>query len=290
MRHPNFLPKNTMKRRVLEKVTFLMFFVLFLLPVNSWCFEVVASNSPLKKLVKEVFPGVKVVQILPPARDFHTYEPTFYQWLAIKSADLAVIVGTEPWAKRVWNLRKGKPTFSLLKKGEVVKDPHLWFDLTRVKKLVLELKDYAIKAFPRNSKQISKRVTKLLKELDLLQKSFNRLSACKYKRFFLLGHPVFDYLLKDSGVKEVTLIKGYQEQEQPGLKSFTKMLQEIKQSGEGIVFITDPQFRDYEDFFKSRGIKVIILWSGGGFPMKGSYIKLLEYNLRQIKKALRCNF
>ena len=54
------------------------------------------------------------------------------------------------------------------------------------------------------------------------------------------------------------------------------------------MFLTDPEFEKYRNFFEEKGIRVIKLWSGGTYFMAGSYTELLKYNLKNIKKALKC--
>jgi len=255
---------------------------------HALAFEFVTSVSPLKKLVKELFPEYSVKVILPPGRDFHTYEPTLYQWQEIKKADVVVIVGTEPWAERVFNIREHKPVFSLLGSNEVVKDPHLWFDLDRIKKLAISLVNFMTNRFKDKKREFAQRLKTFLKEINEIKKEYQELGKCKVKKFFLLGHPVFDYLLRGTGVKEVTLVKGYHREETPGMRSFYHMLEEIKKLRINLVFISDPEFLRYKDFFENKGIKVETLWSGAGFPEKGGFVKLLKENLEKIKKALNC--
>jgi len=266
------------------KVTF--FILLFFgLCFRAFGFEVVVSNSPLKKLVKEVFPQVKVVQILPSGADFHSYEPSFSQWLKVKKADLVVIVGTEPWAKRVFAMRRSKPVLALSKEDRV-KDPHLWFDLTRVRHLVLALKTFLEKKFPSKKREIENRCKRFLAKLSQVKREYESLAKCKGKVIFVAGHPVFDYLLKLARKKEVTLVKGYEEEEEPSVRDFLTFLKGAKKQGNGIVFLADPRFERYLSRFKACGLKTFKLWTGAGYVMKGSYIYLLEYNLKTMKKAL----
>lgn len=278
----------------MKKVKFFWIFIIFLiflfLDCNLYALEIVVSNSPLEKIIKEIVSDDKIYQLQSEKEDFHFYEPTLYQWQRIKTADLVIIVGSEAWAKRVYEIRKNKETFSLAKKGEIrFLDPHLWFDLERVKILVNELSNYMNKKDPSKKEIYQKKISAFLKSLESIQKDYQELKFCKYKEIYVLGHPVFAYLLKDSGIKEITLLKSYHKEGEASIKTVTEMMEKLKTSGKNIVFLTDPEFERYKNLFEKKGIKVIKLWSGGNYYMPGSYTELLRYNLKNIKKALNCN-
>ncbi len=275
----------------MRKIVLFSFFIfLFFLLVKSqslYAFEIVVSNQALEKIVREGVDAHKIYTLQRKNEDFHFYEPTFSEWQKIKNSKLVIIVGSENWAKKVYNLRKGKKTFSLAGGETRFKDPHLWFDLERVKNLIKELVDYLSKKEPEKKEFYQKREDKFLKALERIKEGYKGLRACKYKEIYILGHPVFEYLLKEAGIKEITLLKGYHKEGEPSIKELSEIYNKAKISSK-IVFLTDPEFERYKEFFEKRGIKVIKLWSGGTYYMPGSYTQLLEYNLKNIKKALGC--
>lgn len=249
--------------------------------------EILVSNQALEKIVKEVAWDYEIYKLQSEKEDFHFYEPTLSQWKRIKTADLVIVVGTETWVKKVYDLRKGKKTLSLIENKDKISDPHLWFDLERVKKLVKDLGDYLSKKEPFKKEVYQKRVKKFVESLEKVQKEYKGLKSCKYKEIFILGHPVFGYLLKYSGIKEITLLRGYHKEGEPSIKTLADLYKRALESNK-IVFLTDPEFERYKKFFEEKGIKVVKLWSGGTYYMPGSYVELLEYNLKNIKAALIC--
>jgi zinc transport system substrate-binding protein len=275
----------------MRKIKFLLIFIFFVflfLEKPLYALEIVVSNSPLEKIVREIASDGKIYQLQSEKEDFHSYEPTLSQWQKIKTADLVIIVGTERWAKRVYELRKGKEILSLSKREEKFLDPHLWFDLERVETLVKELADYVGKKEPHKKDFYQKNAQDFLKSLEGIKKDYNELKNCKFKEIYILGHPVFDYLLKDSGIKQITLLKSPHKEGEPSIKALTEMYKKIKAQGIKIAFLVDPEFEKYREFFEEKGIKVMKLWAGGTYYMPGSYIELLRYNLLNIKKALKC--
>jgi zinc transport system substrate-binding protein len=275
----------------MKKIKFLLIFTIFIflfLEKALYALEIVVSNSPLEKIVREIASDGKIYQLQSEKEDFHSYEPTLSQWQKIKTADLVIIVGTERWAKRVYELRKEKEILSLSKGEEKFLDPHLWFDLERVKALVKELGDYLGKKEPYKKDFYQKNAQDFLNSVEEFKKDYNELKNCKFKEVYILGHPVFNYLFKDSGIKQITLLKSPHKEGEPSIKALTEMYKKLKAQGIEFVFLVDPEFEKYREFFEEKGIKVMKLWAGGTYYMPGSYIELLRYNLLNIKKALKC--
>ncbi len=256
----------------------------------SYALEIVVSNSPLKKIIKEIAPEYSIYQLQPEGTDFHSFEPTLSQWNKIKKADLVIIVGTESWAKRVYDLRKNRPILSLSNGETKFIDPHLWFDLNRVKMLIENFLKYIKVKDPENYQDCLKRTNKFLKELTKIKKEYKNLEKCKYKEIFILGHPVFSYLFRNTDLKQITLIKGYHKEGEPSIKRLAEIMRGIQKREVKVVFLLDPEFEKYKNYFEIKGIKVIKLWSGGSYYMPGNYLELLRYNLENIKKSLLCNF
>ena len=188
-------------RRILFLWIYIVFLIFVSLKNNLYALEIIVSNSALEKIVREIVIEHKIYQLQSEKEDFHFYEPTLYQWQKIETADLVIIVGTETWAKKVYDLRKNKVVLSLAKGKMRFSDPHLWFDLERVKILIKDLADYLSKKDPSRSKLYQKKVKNFLKSLEKIQKDYKDLKKCKYKEIYILGHPVFSYLLKNSGIK-----------------------------------------------------------------------------------------
>ncbi len=262
-------------------------FSTFTCELQAKALKIVVSGYALEKVVKEACPLLKFESLLPPQGEFHSFEPSFSQWKAIKEADLVILVGTEPWAGKVFSLKEKKQVLSLLKWGERVKDPHLWFDLSRIAELVKDLKNYLKKNAPETYAACNTNFERFLENLTFLKARFKALRSCQKREVFILGHPVFSYILGEGGIRQVCLVKGYFHQAEPGIKSITELLKKIKDSGEDTIFLTDPDFAKFEEFFRAKGIRVKYLWSGDTYH-PGSFTELLEKNLSEIEEVLKC--
>jgi zinc transport system substrate-binding protein len=237
--------------------------------------SIVVSGYPLLSLANFLFPKAKIYSILPPKGDFHYYELKPKDLQAIKQADLVIIVGTEPWAKRVFSL-KSKKILSLAKPEEKPMDPHLWFSLDRVERLVKELSRFAEK----------KEAEKVLAEIQDLKKERAKLASCKNKTFFHVGHRVFYYLVEGTGIEEVPLVPAHQHGEvSPG--TLVKFLKALEVKGIKRVLVSSSEFTNYENYFKTKGYEVIRAYSGDD-PISLSYQDFIKHNIVAIKKALYC--
>ena len=236
---------------------------------------IVVSGYPLLSLATSLFPKAKIYSILPPKGDFHHHELKPKDLQAIKQADLVIIVGTEPWAKRVFRLKSEK-ILSLARPEERPKDPHLWFSLDRVERLVKELSRFAEK----------KELEKVLAEVQDLKKEREKLASCKNKTSFHLGHPVFYYLVEGTGIEEVPLVRGYHHGEvSPG--TLIKFLKALEAKGIKRVLVSSSDFTKYENYFKTKGYEVIRAYSGDE-SINLSYQDFIKHNIVAIRKALYC--
>lgn len=262
-----------MKKRLILLI--LCFYLLFsfgpLYAQNS----IVVSGYPLLSLANFLFPKAKIYSILPPKGDFHHHELKPKDLQAIKQADLVIIVGTEPWAKRVFSLKSEK-ILSLARPEEKPKDPHLWFSLERVERLVKELSQFTDK----------KETEKFLAELQDLKWEKAKLASCKNKTFFHLGHRVFYYLIEGTGIEEVPLVPAHHHGEvSPG--TLMKFLKALEAKGIKRVLVSSSEFTNYENYFKGKGYEVIRAYSGDE-PISISYQDFIKHNIVAIKKALYC--
>ncbi len=262
-----------MKKKLI--LIILCFYLLFsILPLFAQNF-IVVSGYPLLSLVNSLFPKAKIYSILPPKGDFHHYELKPKDLQAIKQADSVILVGSEPWAKRVFSLKSGK-VFSLVTAQEKHQEPHAWFSLERAERLVKELSQFADK----------KEAERVLADIQDLKKEKTKLTSCKNKTFFHLGHRVFTYLVEGTGIEEVPLVTGHQHGEiSPG--KLMKFLKALEAKGIKRVLVSSSEFRSYENYFKTKGYEVIRAYSGDE-PMNMTYQEFIKHNIFAIKKALYC--
>ncbi|MFN3921251.1 MAG: metal ABC transporter substrate-binding protein [Caldimicrobium sp.] len=268
------------------RIFYLCFLFLFFLNWDLWAQNWVVSSYPLSKICQELFPEERLYFLSPPKGEFHFSEPTFKDWEAIKRAELIILVGSEPWAKKVHNMVPKEKIIALASLGERLPDPHLWFDFNRIEKFIQTLVNHpTVKAKP-YYKKANERADNFLKKLSFLQKEYASLSQCKEKEFYTLGHQVFYYLFKDLGIKENSLVKGHHHGE-ISLKRLKEVLTVAKKRGVKKILLTEKEFVRYKDIFLREGFQVFEAWPGD-YDLPGSYLQLMERNLEVFKNLLNC--
>ncbi|RKX57465.1 MAG: hypothetical protein DRP29_08435 [Thermodesulfobacteriota bacterium] len=271
---------------------FIILFFLIILPFNLkaenvYKSKIVVSGFALEKIVREIIPKDKIYLLQPPNAEYHDYVPTPLQWKLIQEAELVILVGSEPWAEKVYSLRNNKPVLSLVDKEYSFPDPHLWFDFKRVENLVKKLLTYLKQKEPEKYVIYQKRAERFINKLNLIKKEIATFKNCKYKKIYILGHSVYYYLFRNTDIQQITLIKGHVHGTEPSIKILYKFINELKKRKVKIAYFTEPEFQKYKKFFEKQGIEVKYLWSGDVF-IKGSYIELIKYNIEEIKKGLLC--
>lgn len=262
-----------------------LFFLLFV--QELWAQNWVISSYPLYKICQELFPEEKLYSLNPSKGEFHFSEPTLKDWKVMKEADLVILAGSEAWAKKVYSLIPREKIIVLASPNESLPDPHLWFDFNRIERFVKNLMAHpTIKAKP-YYKKAKERAELFLKRLALLQGEYASLDQCKEREFYNLGHQVFYYLFKDTGIKEIALIKGHHHSEIT-TKRLKEVIAEAKKRGIKKLLLSEQEFSKYKKFFVKEGFQVFEAWSGD-YYLPGNYLELMEMNLKIFKSLLNCS-
>lgn len=263
-----------------------LFLILLVFPQRVFAGEWVISSYPIYKICKEIFAEESLYLIQPPKGEFHFSEPGPKDWEKIRSAELLLIVGTEPWAKRVYRFQKKENILTLLREDEKPIDPHLWFDLERVEGFVKTLLNHPSVQRKSNYEKYQKRANEFLVRLNALKQGYSELAKCRKKEFYNLGHQVFSYLFKGSPVREVPLIRGHHHGE-PGLKVVREVVAKAKERRVTQIVVTERGFLKHKNFFEREGIEVLEVWSGD-WDAPGTFLELLEKNLSVFRRILDC--
>ncbi len=258
----------------------------FLFTQNALGQRCVVSGYPLFKILQELWPEENCYLLQPQRGEFHFAEPTPKDLEVIKRAELVFIVGTEPWAKKMYRLTSKDKIIGLSKPEERIPNPHLWFDFTRIESALIDFVHHAsVKKSPHYEK-IKRRLNLFEEDLNLLKEQYRALKNCPVKEYYILGHRVFDYLFKDAGIKEIPLIKGHHHGEVTP-RNIQELLLKAKRGGARVVLLGDRELIRYKALLEKEGLEVREVWTGD-YNKEGSFIKLMQENLSVFKYTLRC--
>ncbi|WP_068515781.1 metal ABC transporter substrate-binding protein [Caldimicrobium thiodismutans] len=270
------------------KKVFLIFFlyILFSFPQIAFGQRCVVSGYPLFKILQEIWPEEKCYLLQPPRGEFHFAEPTPKDLELIKKAEFVFIVGTEPWAKRVYNLTSQERIIALGKPSERISNPHLWFDFDRVYSFLKEFTNHPAFKKRQEFPKIVERQKIFEKNLKTLEEQYKALDKCPKKEFYLLGHSVFGPLFRDTGIKEIPLIKGHHHGEITP-KKLQELLLKLKKGGAKAILLGEKELIKYKTLFEKEGLEVKEVWTGD-YDRPGSFTDLMKENLALFKYVLSC--
>jgi len=285
----------------MRKVIFIILFPFLFTGTVKAKLSVSTSLFILSTIVKYIGAGrVEVSYVIPPSSNPHLFSPTPKSLVKFKSADLFIGVGCglEFWFDRVSYLRRGRLNLFLcrfyknpigsIKLGEkLYANPHIWFDLTF-------MRDIAIPEIVKEMCKIDKSscdfyrareqeyIVKLSKIIDKYRAFFkNHKNLC-----FVDVKPAFEYLFKSVGKGSCGVVEK-DENSMPRLGDLRCLLESCKCRSGLVVYVGNS--RTAESIAHLLGYKPVFLNPLGSIKDErvNSYLKLLVFDLNQLKKAVK---
>jgi zinc transport system substrate-binding protein len=284
--------------------------------------QVAASILPLADFCREIGGDKVEVQVLiPPGASPHVFEPSPRLLANLANAKVLVFVGAglEPWLDKfmqTWQDKKpvvveATQGIELITEipghaGEAVSpiksqmqeaghthehgsgNPHIWLDPILVQDTCRRIAAAFIKVDPDNKATYEKNLEHYLDKLAQLNKEILAATDTFRLREFVGFHPSFTYFARRYHLKEVGIIEVAPGRE-PTPRALQNIMGAIQRYGIKVIF-SEPQFspRIAEVLAKEAGVSVLQLDPiGGRPPYNDNYIKMMQYNLSALAKAMR---
>ncbi|HPZ32196.1 MAG TPA: zinc ABC transporter substrate-binding protein [Methanoculleus sp.] len=242
---------------------------------------VVATIPPQQEFVERVGGDhVRVILLVPPGADPHTYEPAPAVLAAVAEADLYAMVGSGiefeiAWGEKIAALNPGMAVVNCSQGVEVIAaDPHIWTSPRNAKVMVENIRDGLIEADPENAEYYRRNAAAYLDDLDALDAEISALIAGSGVRVVLVDHPSWAYLARDYGFEEVAIES---EGKEPSPKRIEHLIHLAEEEGVRVVFASPEH--------STRSAGVIAEAIGGSVvtvsPLKKDYLD----NMRQVAAA-----
>jgi len=267
--------------------------------------KVIVSIAPLADFVRQVGGDrVDVKLLLPPGASPHVFEPTPK---AVKDVSVAAIfvkigAGLEFWAEKIIQSSGNKKLIivdsssgiQLIKHhdeheahGSFGADPHIWLDPVIAISIVAKIEKALSEVDPQGAAVYGKNASAYKKNLSLLDRDIaGRVKNFRIKEYVTF-HPAWNYFSRRYGLRVSGVIEEAPGKD-PGPKHIIKIINDIKRTGSGIVFV-EPQFNPKigEVIAKEAGAKVLYLDPIGGQKGRETYIEMMRYNINAIERAMR---
>jgi zinc/manganese transport system substrate-binding protein len=266
--------------------------------------QVVASFSVLADVVANIGGDhVRVVSLVGPNGDPHSFEPSPEDAQMLKDADVVIVSGEglEGWFERLATASgySGTPVVAsegvqLRKRerqGEISDDPHVWNSPLNVLVWASNIEKVLIAADPEDAAAFRTNA-------DQYAQALHELDACAHaeidpvppdKRKVLTSHDAFGYLGRDYGITFLSPL-GLSTETEASAAGLAKLIEQIKAEGIKVYFIensNDPRL--VEQIAAATGAHPggklyaeSLSTADGPAP---SYLKMFRYNLDEITKG-----
>ncbi|MEY3596925.1 MAG: hypothetical protein RL543_878 [Pseudomonadota bacterium] len=267
---------------------------------------VVASFSILGDIVQEIGgERVSVSTLVGANADAHVFQPAPQDAKRVAEAKLVVTngLGFEGWIDRLIKASGRKPMVVVASKGiSAIKskddhghdglDPHAWQDVGNVKRYAATIAAALAKIDPEGAADYAQREAAYQTKLDALDAEIKASIAAitVERRKLITSHDAFGYFAKAYGMTMIAP-QGVSTETEASAKDVAKIIRQIKAEKIPAMFlenVTDPRL--IEQISRETDIKI-----GGKLysdalsapdGLAGSYIAMMENNIREMKKAL----
>jgi len=277
--------------------------------------RVIATIFPIYDFARNIGGDkIKVTMLLPPGTDAHHYELKPEDIVKVSKTDIFLFTNfeMEQWAYKIINAAEkntnmlaietgaGAVLLPLSVEGEEQKyhvskfDPHIWLDMDNAQKMVDNIAAAFIKKDSRNSDCYLRNAHNYkLKLIALDQRYRTELTKCKTKTVLHAGHWAFAYLAKRYNLNYIAAYNVSADAE-PSPQKMVNLIEQVK--GQRVAYIY------YESMINPRLAQMIARETGDGIlklnnghdvskaDIKSgeSFISLMEKNLTNLKKGMRC--
>lgn len=301
----------------------LLLFLTFLLS----CQQAKESNQEDQKLkvIATIFPvydfarnigqdKIKLTMLLPPGTDAHHYELRPEDIVKVSKTDIFLFTNfeMEQWAYKIINAADRKTNMLAIETGKgavllpfneeegkpeenVSKfDPHIWLDMDNAQKMVDNITAAFIKKDSRNSDYYLRNAHDYKLKLAALDRRYQaELNGCKTKTVLHAGHRAFAYLAKKYNLKYIAAYNIMADAE-PSPQKIVALVEQVKRERVPCIY--------YENMMNPRLAQTIARETGAGLLKLNngndvsksdikdgeSFISLMENNLINLKKGMRC--
>ncbi|OXT08582.1 zinc ABC transporter substrate-binding protein [Thermoanaerobacterium thermosaccharolyticum] len=260
---------------------------------------VYASFYPLYDLTKKIAGNNAIVQnIIPPGVEPHDWEPTTKQVADIEGASLVIYLGLgmDSWINKVETSVSG-PKFvnvstgiDTIKVGNAV-NPHVWLSPKESLILAKNIKNALTENDKKNKKYYESNYENLVKALKQLDNEYTTKLKNTKTKTFIVYHSAFDYIARDYGLNQVSIV-GMSEEAEASPAKIAEVIKLIKDKNIKYIFtepLTSP--KPIQSIASETGAKVLPLNTIEGLTKdemdKGyDYITLMKQNVDNLQNAL----
>jgi zinc transport system substrate-binding protein len=250
---------------------------------------IMVSVGPQAEFAKAVGGDkVKVMVMVPPGADPHSYEPLPSQMEELSKARLYLAVGSSlnfelsyldrirsmnPQMKVV-NTSAGITYIPSTEEGEGGNDPHVWVSPRNARIMVENIYQAMVQTDPQNQGYYQENRNQYLAQLDALDQNITSSLQNIKNHKILVYHPSWGYFCRDYGLEQVAI---EQEGKEPSPQYLAQLVNGAKAEQIQVIFVS-PQFsqKSAQTLATEIGARVVVV-----NPLAENYLE----NMRQVAEA-----
>jgi zinc transport system substrate-binding protein len=251
---------------------------------------VVAVTIPPEQEFVERVGGdrVRVILLVPPGADPHTYEPPPGVLADVAEADLYAAVGSGiefelAWKDKIAALNpdmlvvdcsRGVDLISADEGGHRGTDPHIWLSPRNAKIMVENIRQGLIEVDPANADEYRRNADAYLKDLDALDAEIAGALAASGVKKIMVYHASWAYLTRDYGLVEIPIES---EGKEPSPQRIEDLITQAKEEHIRVIFASPEH--------STRSAEVIADEIGGSVVQVSPLAKDYLANMRHVASA-----
>lgn len=251
---------------------------------------VVAVTIPPEQEFVERVGGdhARVVLLVPPGADPHTYEPPPGVIADLAGADIYAVVGSGIEFELAWkdkiaamnhgmlivDCSRGIDLISTGEDGHRGTDPHIWVSPRNAKVMVENICQGFIEVDPANADEYRRNADAYLEELDALDREITGALARSGVTKIMVYHPSWAYFARDYGLEQIPIEN---EGKEPSPRGIEHLIEQAKEEHITVVFAS-PEY-------SSRSAEVIAREIGGTVVLVSPLAKDYLANMRHVASA-----
>ncbi|MBC7100320.1 MAG: zinc ABC transporter substrate-binding protein [Methanobacteriales archaeon] len=244
---------------------------------------VAASIMPQKEFIEAVGGDkVKVIVMVPPGADPHTYEPQPGQLRELSKAKIYFQIGSGIEFEKTWmeRLKELNPNMKIVNCSKGIKlmkeDPHVWTSPRNAIIIVKNIYKSLTEEDPIHKDYYAKNMEKYISQLKKLDEQFNQTLTGKQNKKILVYHPAWTYLCRDYNIEQITIEK---EGKEPSPQALAKIIQEAKKNNIKIIIVSPQSNKQSAQTIADEiNAKIVII-----DPLAENYIENMQKMLQTLK-------
>ncbi len=262
--------------------------------------KVAATIFPLYDMVREIAGDkAEVKLIVPPGASPHLFGFTPGKLQDLQGSRIIFCIGNgaDDWVKKVKDALRGTKIFTVDKgislipagrsfKGNITYNPHYWLGIPEAVIISRNIKNVLQAEDPDNASFYQANFAKFSRRLLAAQERYIKMLSPYKNRKIVTFHAAWVYFARFLNLQILGTFEPSGTGE-PSPRHIANLTKKIRKYGVKVIFI-EPQLnsRVLDAFVKDTGLKIKILDPLGGIGGRESYLKLMDYNVKEVQEAL----